>query len=426
MELLEKAFKTAGAIERPAAKVQAFSCVAEAWLMAGEKVQAKEMISEAIRGAEFLKHPDEKARMLAWSGRLLHEMGEKSAAQEQFKRAYYLARAAESLVQKIGALYILASEYVDSGLKEEAKVILVELEPVILDPASEIDSIYELINIAEIYIDIDDIAKAMEILGGAVKNIRTLKDRWFKAERLIEIADLYRNTTSLEESVGLIQEALQEIDLIEESGRPYFWLKLAAVYTDMDLKNQAGDCLLKAREAVMKSEDLLSASGDVLQLAKGYIDLGDRLAALDLLDRCQIIISDLPDIQDRIARWLECAEFYRHLNEDIKTLEMAEKIHQMSAGAVDNKARLFTLGKLVVLYACLDRKEMAAAQIDELIAAASEGKTKTSGLGPIARELADAGKINETLKLAEIIREPEVKAAVLIESAKYLINHQTR
>jgi lipopolysaccharide biosynthesis regulator YciM len=53
----------------------------------------------------------------------LGEAGEAIRADEQFKRSYNLARASESVPQKVNALYFLASEYLDAGLMDGARAI---------------------------------------------------------------------------------------------------------------------------------------------------------------------------------------------------------------------------------------------------------------------------------------------------------------
>ncbi len=424
--VLENALKIALTIERAAARGQALSGIAETWLSAGEKVRGLETIVDALKIADLLKHPDEKAKQLAWLGRLLNEAGETAKAAEQFKRAYYLARASESVSQKVSAFYYLASEYVDSGLPTESKQILIELEPLVIDPASEVDSVCELINIAEIYADMDDPEGAAVLLNRAAQAARILKDPWFKSERLIEVAEIYNGAGNRNEAAGLIQEALGDMEKIEESSRSYFWLKLASVYVDMEMKTQAAECLLKAREAILKSEDLNAAAGDVLELAEGYLNLGDRSAALNLMEKSQTIIGDLTGEQDRISRFLESAGLYSKLGEYSKALELAEKVYQLSMTVADNKAKLYILGKLAILYVNFKKSERAVTLTDEICAIVAEAKTKTSGLGAIAEDLVAAGDFALALKLAEIIREPEVKSSVLIAIAKKQIENQAR
>ncbi len=416
--LLEKAFTIALSIERPAGRCQALCGIGETWLTHGNKALGLETIAEALKAADLLKHPDEKAKHLAWLGRLLKEAGEEAKAVEQFKRAYYLARAAESVAQKVSAFYYLASEYVDAGLIAEAKAILAELEPLAIDPRSEVDSVCELINIAEIYADIDDPDKAEAALVSAAQAARALKDPWFQAERLTELAEIANGSGHKEEAASLILEALSDMDKIEETSRSYFWLKVAAVYVDLEMKTQAAECLLKAREAILKSEDLNAAAGDVRALAEGYLNLGDLPTTLTLLEKSQTIINDLKDDQDRISRLLETAELYTRLGESVKAREAAERVYKLSAAVADNKAKLFILGKLAVLYRTFNNQEQPVKLVDEICFIVAETKAKTSGLGAIAEELVAGGESVLALKLAEIIREPEVKAGVLIAIAR--------
>ena len=416
--LLENAFIIAGTIERAAARCQALCGIAEAWVSSRQMARGIEIIGEALKAADLLKHPDEKAKYLAWLGRLLKEAGEEARAFEQFKRAYYLARASESVAQKVSAFYYLASEYVDAGQTHDAKSILAELEPMVIDPCSEVDTVCELINIAEIYTDIEDTDKAEAALISAAQAAHALKDPWFKAERLTELAEIADASGHKGDAASLILEALSDMDKIEETSRSYFWLKVAAVYVDLEMKTQAAECLLKAREGILKSEDLNAAAGDVRALAEGYLNLGDLPATLTLLEKSQTIINDLKDDQDRISRLLETAGLYTSLGENIKAREAAERVYQLSAAVADNKAKLFILGKLAVLYSTLKNQEQAIKLIDEICLIVAETKAKTSGLGAIAEELVASGDYLLASKLAEIIREPEVKVGVLLAIAR--------
>lgn len=416
--MLETACKAAQTIERPAARGQALSAIAETWLSAGETSRGQTTIEEALKVADLLKHPDEKARQLAWLARLLKETGDTSKAIEQFKRAYYLARAAESVSLKVNALYNLSSEYVDAGLPAESKTVLAELELMVLDPASEVDTVCELINMAEIYIDLEEAAEAAKILTMAVQSAHALKDVWFKAERLIEIAEIDNSAGYRDEAARLVQEALSEVEHIEENSRPYFWMKLAAVCSELDLKTQSADCLLKAREAILKSADLPTAAGDVLELAENYLNLDDRITSLDLLEKAQTIIGDLPEDQDRIQCLLQSADLYRKLGQAPQAGVLTEKVYQLCTWETDHKAKLYTLGKLAILNVNLNKLPEASELVDEITRLAAESKTRTSGLGPIGEELTEAGADGLGLILGEIIREPEVKVSVLIAAAQ--------
>jgi len=106
------------------------------------------------------------------------------------------------------------------------------------------------------------------------------------------------------------------------------------------------------------------------------------------------------------------------LGEKIKAQEAAERVYQLSAAVADNKAKLFILGKLAVLYSSFKNQEQAVKLIDEICLIVVETKAKTSGLGAIAEELVACGDSILASKLAEIIREPEVKVGVLLAIAQ--------
>jgi tetratricopeptide (TPR) repeat protein len=425
-DLLERAHQAAENVNLAATRCVVLTQIADSYFQQNNTLKSETVLAEALKVADLLKHPAEKSKQLAWLSRLLKQSGDATKATEQFTRAYYLARAAESVSQKISALYYLASEYLDAGMMNESKTILVELEPLVLDPASEIDTVCELINISEIYADMEDAAGTARLLSGAVRAALGLKDLWFKAERLIEIAVTYCSSGCRTQAADLIQEALAEVEKIEERSRPYFWMKLADVYIELDSKTQAADCLLKAREAILRSDDLYTAGNEVLELAESYLRLGEHSLAISLLEKGQTIIGDLPEKQDRIQLLFKSAGLSYRLSENPKTLELIEKIYQLNSATADIKAKLYVLGKLAILNTSLMKNKRAAALVDEICAIVSEAKTKTSGLGAIGEDLIAAGDPDLALRLAEIIREPEVKAGVFIAAAKTQIENQDR
>ncbi len=163
-----------------------------------------------------------------------------------------------------------------------------------------------------------------------------------------------------------------------------------------------------------------------MELAEGYLNLGDRSAALNLMEKSQTIIGDLTEEQDRISRFLESAGLYNKLGEDFKAHDLAEKVYQLNRTVADNKAKLYILGKLAILYVDFKKNERAVTLVDEICTIVAEAKIKTSGLGAIAEDLVAVGEFALALKLAEIIRESEIKASVLIAIAKNQIENQAR
>jgi hypothetical protein len=423
-DLLEKAFKSSLIIESVPARSQALCRLAEASLQINNPAKSASIYAEALKTADLLKHPDQKSHQLAWLARLIKANGDLVHSAETFKRAYYLARAAETLPLQVSALYYLANEYVDAGMPDECKAILTELLPLVRDPAGEVDTVCEIINIAEIYADLDDQAALKEILFNAVDAAHNLKDLWFKAERLIEIAGLFSGSGYRDEAVALMGEALETIEKIEESGRPYFWMKLADLYIDLNMKDRASDWLLAAKQVVLNSENITSAVGEILELVEKYLKLADHPASLDLLFKAQAFIEKLADDQDRIQRLLRSIELYHILGEDPRAFNLIEKVYQLNLKTLDLKSRIYNLGRLAVLVAGLGRLDRSAIFIDEIVSISSSGKIRTAGLGSIAGEMAASDHFALAFRLVEIIREPEIKAGVLISVVENQIRSQ--
>jgi tetratricopeptide (TPR) repeat protein len=173
----------------------------------GQRSRCLEILADALTVVDAIKQPEEKSRLVAWFAGVYAAAEEVSMAKEQFARAILLARATETAAQKNSALYEIAAEYADSGMKEEAGKVLTELYEVVTGPDNEIDTGCELVNIAGVYVEIEQLEKAEEILKEAERAAASLKDNWFRAERLTGIAETYLDTGNKDEAVRMLEEA---------------------------------------------------------------------------------------------------------------------------------------------------------------------------------------------------------------------------
>ncbi len=342
--------------------------------------------------------------------RLFARAGDPARAKEQFIRATLLSRACETAAQKIDALYRIACEYADASLHNEASVLLTELHSLVIDPASEVDTAYELINVAEIYSDIQQTEEARSILEEALKITRENKDNWFKAERLTEIAQTYIDLDDISLALPLLQEALPVVNQIDEINRPYFWLRIVDCCIRTNQKTEAAKVLQEILTAISHYETAQTQSGGMIEVAEKYLQLGETQSAVDLLGQSRSIAERIDDANDKIAMLIEIGSLLGEAGQKEKSLEAAGQARELIDKLTENKSAPFLLGNLSVLLAESGEKEKASQIIDDVIRIVPDLRIKTSGFGAIVSDLAAAGDPEIALRLAAIIREPEVQA----------------
>jgi tetratricopeptide (TPR) repeat protein len=418
-ELLDQARQTAAKISVPLARSQAYLEIVEAYLAAGRQSLGRELLADALKAVESLRHPDRKAGCLAWLGRLWAAAGDMSQAAALFQRAVLLSRAAETPSQKMEALYRIAEEYAGAGLKAEAGGILSELHAAVTHPEPGIDTAAELINISRLYADLDNTDEVRTALAEALQTIESHQDLWFKAERFTEIADLYAACGFRAEAAGALEKALALVRTLDREGQPYFLLKIVSVYREMGENKQAVEILSGIPEMVFQEEPSPSRSATLVEVAGLYIDLGDGPAAVKLLAWAQQLLINTGEVRDTIASLIRIAEAWEEMGQAEKALELADRALILSDDVEDARSRIYLLGQVACLLARLKNQDRAREAVSRVLRVAGGGNVKTTGLGSIAADLAAAQEYDLALKLVEVIREPEARVSALTSFATF-------
>ena len=410
---MEEALEIAAGVGPAAARSTGYAQIAEACLKYGNQAGSRAALAEALKAAEKIKYPDEKAKRLAWIARLYQALGNSVKAQEQFTRAVLLAGAAETISKKVGALYDVACEYVDAGLNAEAEKTLAVLSAAVTAAEEEVDFVCELVNIAGLYIDVNKNARADETLQEARRKNAETADPWFKLERGLEIAQTFAAASASRQAGELITESLAGLALVDPGNRTYFNLKIADVYIILGNRHAAIELLQEAASETGENESNYTQAQSLVEIAEKYLRLDDISAAIVILNTIAGVIGKIEAIQDKIAMLVKAADLLREAGQALKAVSLTEHAQILAESLVDAKSRLFCLGIVAVSWAKLKATAKVLEVVSRLEKMVQSGPVKTSGLGAIVAELASAGEISSALVLAHLVREPEIKVSAL-------------
>jgi tetratricopeptide (TPR) repeat protein len=411
--ILEEATLSASRVELAAIRSASYARIAEACLKHGSIPICLEMLFKALEACEKIKYPEEKAKRLAWIARIYQELGDSAKAKEQFKRAVLLACAAETVSKKVGALYDLACEYADAGLNEEAEKTLETLHATVTIAQEEVDVVCELINIAGLYIDMNNIARAGAILKEALQITAQAQYTWFKIERGVEIAQAFASAGENDQSEIWLSESLANLNSVDKENRTYFNLKIADVFLTLGNHQSAIELLQKTAQEARENESNYAKAQSLTEIAEKYLQMDDGSAAIVILNTIAEAIEKIEDVKDKIAMLVKTADLLREAGQEEKALSLAEQSQILAESLIDAKSRVFSLGNVAVLWAKLQQREKVHAVVSRLQKLAQNTPVKTSGLGEIAAELAAAGETAPALVLARLIREPEIRVTAL-------------
>jgi tetratricopeptide (TPR) repeat protein len=417
-QLLNYALVIAAKIDRPLGKGTVYLQLAEAWQENGPKSRCLEILGEVLIILDRLKHPDEKAKMLAWAARIYSQAGDSARSREQFTRATLLARAAETANQKIESLYRIAAEYAAAGLLDESTTVLTDLRETVLQSGNEIDIPAELIDLAEIEMDIGRLEKARETLGEALPMAEKIQDNWFRALRLVEIAEIYPALGGAGKALAILEKALSIVQGLETLNQPYFLFKIVQIYFASGASEKARQVLARAREIIDSEESPYSRSQGLVELAGWSLQLEDTAGAADLLSRAAQIAGSIESLKDRMAVSTEIASTWGKVGQLEPGRLLAEQVRELCESLPDKKSELIYWGDLALVYRDLKEDEKATTIVSRLIEVVRETNIRTAGLGAIAADLAESGDYLAALRLAGIIREPEAKAGALVNIAQ--------
>ena len=239
-------------------------------------------------------------------------------------------------------------------------------------------------------------------------------------ERLIEIADTYSSTGNEDKAITVLNKAIPLVDKIEEYSRPYFLLRLAEVFIFLCENSQAIEILKTIPTILNTEETAYEKAGGLIEIAEKYLAISQNVPAVELLVQALKLSESIADakekiaIQIEVAGWLDEAE---HLDEALK---LADRVYTACQLLSDKKSSIFSLGNLVILYLYLNDVQKAGQIVDDIIRIVKETAAKTSGLGAIGEEIVTEGQPELALKLAEIIKEPEVQTRLLVSVASQM------
>jgi len=350
---------------------------------------------------------------------VLAKSGRTEEARAQLNRAVLLARAAEPPSQTIEALLRAASGCLDAGFAAESLKLLEELQKLVVQPESEVDAAAELVNVAELLDDLGQKDKALAVLGEAMRLARSLPDPWFRLERLLEIADTYATSGAGELALPLLAEAEDLCSKIEEYSRPYFLLRLAEVYIELKRQSEAAAVLDGITPIVLKNETAYEKAGGLVEIAQKYLEIEEKAAALDLLHQAARLIEKITNTREQINLQIELAEWLDEAGGQTEAAALAEQACGACSSLAARKASLFCLGSLAVLYVYLNDIERASRTVEQIVSIVKDTSAKTAGLGAVGLELASEEQTDLALKLAEVIREPELLVNLYVAVAEY-------
>ncbi|HEX7475727.1 MAG TPA: hypothetical protein VF318_07125, partial [Dehalococcoidales bacterium] len=366
VRILAEAELTAAGVGPAAARSTCYAQIAEACLEYGNQAGSLAALTEALKAAEKIKYPEEKAKRLAWIARLYQALGESRSAQEQFTRAVLLAGAAETASKKIGALYDVACEYVDAGLNAEAEKTLATLSATVSAAEKEVDVVCELVNVAGLYIDMNKNVQADAVLKDAHQINAETEDPWFKAERGIEIAQAFAAASESRQTDELITESLASLALVDKENRPYFRLKMADVYIILGKRQAAIELLRKTADEAGENESNYIQAQSLTEIAEKYLRLNDISAATGILNTIAGVIEKIEDGKDKIAILVKTSALLQQAGQEPKAISLTGQSQILAESLVDPKSRLFCLGIVAVSWAKLKATEKVLEVVSRL------------------------------------------------------------
>jgi tetratricopeptide (TPR) repeat protein len=418
--LLEKAGQAAAGVDRAVVRSTLFTQIAVGFLGINKQAAYSEALAEALKNADAIKYPHEKARALGSIAVVLARSDQAEEAGRQFNRAVLLARAAETPANTLAALYYLACRYIEVHYPDRALPLIEELYQLVADPKNEADTAAELVNLAELLDDLGERDQAVRYLTEAENRAGQLTDKWFKLERLTDIAESLATLGLNERAVSLLQNNLEKVADVDKYSRPYFLLRLAEICLSLRLTEQAVEILNDLPNLVSSEGTPAEKAGGLIDIAEIFIQLADFQRAAELLSGAFTITESVSNVKENIAIRIEIAQWLTAAGQFEKAADIAARVDKDNASLSDQRLAIFNWGNLAVLYSYLHNDTGALQAVERVLKITAESGTKTAGLSAVGSELAEESEITLALKLAEAIREPEARAALLIDIANHL------
>ncbi len=415
--LLEYLMHLALQVEPAVARCAACARIAGVYLKFGNKAGGLAALASGLAACDRIKYPSEKAEHLAWLARLYAEAGAEDQAQAYFKRALLLARAAETAPQKVATLYQIASEYRDAGWKEPARQTLTVLTELLSSLPPEVDTVSELVNVAELYSELADFELVAKVLQTASGLAAQTRDVWLRTERRIAIAGALAAAGNREPSIRQLDEALVDLQTMAKANHYYFWLKIIDVYLTLELETRAADLLAQAAGAAESGQADYEQAFALTEVAGYYLLLPDKPAAARILQKAVVAASRIADGKDQAAVWMTIAANLDKAGVQAESRALAARSQALAEDLTDIQSRLFAFGRVAVLWTDLKCGEKSREVIARMEKTVEGRKLKTGGLSTIAAELADSGEYANALIVAGLVHEPARRLSALCHIA---------
>jgi len=414
IDLAEKALALSSVIDRAASRSAVMSRIASVFLAQGDKTRGLDTLDRAEKAADLVRMPGEKALLLISLGEIYQQADLTQKAAELFERARLLAGAEESPTQKTSVLSCLVSQYLENGLTEKASSILGILIDIVDAEKDNLDYAWELLNIVQLFIDMQNREKAMETLEKVHGIALSIQDTWFKSERLMDIAGYFLELEEAARALATLDEVSPRILQLPESERIQFRLSAVDILDAAGEKKLLFTILETALGEAEKIDNSFSACDARLEIAGKYHDQDKQQAAVEVLAAVEEKLQKMEDFKDRIHLFLEIGGLWKDWAVKENALETCEKISALLEQAPQKKDTLFLSGKLAVLSAGLGLREKSSLIALTMQSLVKEYRLKTSGLGALAVELAEAGDTESALLLAGLISDKYIAADTLV------------
>lgn len=271
----------------------------------GTKKKAKKgkTIAQQIEDARKEKTPDAQARKLIRVARTQFKANDKTGAAKTLAEATGLIPADGEAVVCGPRLVEIADLYADMEDRKPAREVLKKAVDRAPDIGDAISRIRLLADAGGIYGaktgGLGDGKAAREVLGSAVEAAGTVEDR-FKAQALAAIALGYARADLAKEAGRVVEELEASAKAVEELRPKAEALAAAArVRAQTGAQDEAGKLLAEASDAAKKIDDKGMAAENrtyaLLSIASAYLATGDAKAAAALLRLAEKSAGQVPD-----------------------------------------------------------------------------------------------------------------------------------
>lgn len=271
----------------------------------GTKKKSKKgrTIAQQLDDARKEKTPDAQARKLIRVARTQFKANDKTGAAKTLAEATGLIPADGEAVVCGPRLVEIADLYADMEDRKPAREVLKKAVDRAADIGDAISRIRLLADAGGIYGakagGLGDGKAAREVLASAVEAAGTVEDR-FKAQALAAIALGYSRADLAKEAGRVVEELEASAKAVEELRPKAEALAAAArVRAQTGAQSEAGKLLAEASDAAKKIEDKGMAAENrtyaLLSIASAYLATGDAKAAAALLKLAEKSAGQVPD-----------------------------------------------------------------------------------------------------------------------------------